>query len=634
MGGRLKLFYPEWLKITKDKFVLQCIKQGCRLNITSVPVQFKKPNQLKFNIEEQKALDNMILQMEKEKVIKKCKIEKGDFINNVFLVQKNTEEIKYRCILNMKTLNKEYIELTHFKMDTLNTCLQLMSKDCFMASIDISNAYHHIPIHPDFYKYLKFEIGNQTYMYQTLPQGFRDSPRLFTKCLKPVLQHLREKGYMSSIYIDDFYIQGNDYPECDANVIYTVKKLKQLGFLISDKSVLKPSQELTHLGFVLNSVTMKVKLSDKKRSKVKELCTLNLKRIDMIIRDIAKLVGTLVACFPAIEYGPLYYRELEKAKIIALKKSQFNYDGKISLNNNCIREIQWWLKEGLDSNKSISKGNPSVILTTDSSLLGWGAFVDDKQTQGLWSEEEKTLHINVLELKAVYLGLMSLCYNLSNVHIQVQMDNTTGIAYINNMGGTKSYKCNEITREMILWCKEKDIWLTACFIAGKLNVKADALSREFNLNLEWALNDEDFQSLCKYLGKPNIDLFASRVNHKLPAYYSYYPDPNAVAINAFAHKWDGFVYIFAPFNLITRVLGKLRQDATPKALVVVPAWTGSHWYPILLKMLIQKPIELKNHSRLLQQPDKITIHPLYPKLKMWGCLVSGQSMKQKDIQNM
>ena len=576
----------------------------------------------------------MISSLENDKVIEKCTVEKGDYLHNVFLVQKNTEEVKYRCILNMKHLNKDHVKLTHFKMDTLNSCLQLMTQDCFMASIDISNAYHHIPIHPDHTKYLKFEIGEQTYRYLTLPQGFRDSPRLFTKALKPLLQHLREKGNISSIYIDDIYIQGSNFQECESNVLYTTQKLKELGFLISDKSIFTPTQALCHLGFILNSITMTVSLSDKKREKVKTLCFDILKLTVLSIRKMAKLIGTLVACFPAVQYGPLFYRELERAKIQALKKNKYNYDCSMRIGIKCIAEIHWWVEEGLFSGNAISMGNPDKVLTTDSSKLGWGAFIENKSTQGLWSKHESELHINVLELKAVCLGLKSLCKDMTNVHIQIQMDNTTGVAYINNMGGTKSYKCNEITREMILWCKNRHIWLSACFLAGRENTKADALSREFNINLEWSLNVEDFLSLCKLFGKPDIDLFASRLNHKLPVYYSLNPDPKALAIDAFAHRWDKFVYIYAPFNLITRVLQKLSQDGTPKALVIVPKWTGSPWYPILMRMLLEKPVELKNHRKLLQQvSDSNMVHPLYPKLIMWACLVSGQNTRKKDILN-
>ena len=64
---------------------------------------------------------------------------------------------------------------------------------------------------PDFTKYLKFEILGRVFKFLVLPMGFRDSPRLFCKILKPVLSFLRKKGFISSIYIDDIFVMGNSF---------------------------------------------------------------------------------------------------------------------------------------------------------------------------------------------------------------------------------------------------------------------------------------------------------------------------------------------------------------------------------------------------------------------------------------
>ena len=146
------------------------------------------------------------------------------------------------------------------------------------------------------------------------------------------------------------------------------------------------------------------------------------------------------------------------------------------------------------------------------------------------------------------LGIQSLAKDYKNCHIQVETDNSTALAYINNMGGTKSRLCNSIAKELLLWCKVRKIWLSACFIPGIVNT-ADILSRKLNHNIEWSLHAEVFDQICRHFGTPDIDLFASRINHKLPRYVAYKPDPHAQAIDAFAHKWDLFSYIFPPFNL-------------------------------------------------------------------------------------
>ena len=71
--------------------------------------------------------------------------------------------------------------------------------------------------------------------------------------------------------------------------------------------------------------------------------------------------------------------------------------------------------------------------------------MNGKNTTGMWDDEERCLHINELELKAAYMGVLSLCKDLTNCHLRPRLDNSTAVAYINNMGGTHSPECNDIT---------------------------------------------------------------------------------------------------------------------------------------------------------------------------------------------
>ena len=92
--------------------------------------------------------------------------------------------------------------------------------------------------------------------------------------MKPVLASLTQKGYTNSGYIDDFYQQGADYVDCCNNVKDTVDLFLRLGFFIHpEKCIMIPTREITFLGFILNSTTMMVYLSDKKKEKLKFLCT-------------------------------------------------------------------------------------------------------------------------------------------------------------------------------------------------------------------------------------------------------------------------------------------------------------------------------------------------------------------------
>lgn len=121
------------------------------------------------------------------------------------------------------------------------------------------------------------------------------------------------------------------------------------------------------------------------------------------------------------------------------------------------------------------------------------------ETNGVWSVEEQKLHINILELKACKLALMALCSNQRNMHIRLYTDNTTCCAYLNKFGG-KSFELNILAREIWIWCIDKGIHLSAAHIAGVANVDADRLSRNFNDDLEWALDMSIFDQIVQICG--------------------------------------------------------------------------------------------------------------------------------------
>ena len=75
--------------------------------------------------------------------------------------------------------------------------------------------------------------------------------------------------------------------------------------------------------------------------------------------------------------------------------------------------------------------------------MGWGTVIEgtSNTASGRWSFQESQLHINYLELKAVLLGLQSLCSHLESCNVKILCDNATAVSYIRNMGGSRSRNC-------------------------------------------------------------------------------------------------------------------------------------------------------------------------------------------------
>ena len=166
-GGQLSDFYSEWQKLTSDASILQVIA-GDDIKFTELPPTQTSytPNQINGNHKGliNKEIDNLL----SEGIIVECDHEPGEFVSTSFSVPKKDGSV--RLILNLKTLNT-FVEFSHFKMETIHTILQLVTQNCWMASVDLNNAYYSVKVSSKFQKYLKFFHEGKLYKFTAWPNG-------------------------------------------------------------------------------------------------------------------------------------------------------------------------------------------------------------------------------------------------------------------------------------------------------------------------------------------------------------------------------------------------------------------------------------------------------------------------------
>ena len=133
------------------------------------------------------------------------------------------------------------------------------------------------------------------------------------------------------------------YEECLANVLDTVKMFLSLGFIFHpQKSVFTPTQKLVFWGFVLDSVQMKIYLTNEKNDKLKSICAKHIKAQKTTIREVSRALGYMVSSFPGVMYGPLYIRQLEREKTLAFRYSKGDYDAFMVVSDKACNELMWW----------------------------------------------------------------------------------------------------------------------------------------------------------------------------------------------------------------------------------------------------------------------------------------------------
>lgn len=222
-----------------------------------------------------------------------------EFISNIFLVPKKTGD--FRPVINLKPLNS-FVQEIHFKMESINLACSFIKPGDFMASLDLKDAYFSIPIFQPHRKYLRFLWKGQRYEFTCLPFGYSLAPRVFTKVLKPVIATLRFRGIRLVVFIDDILVIASSAQQCSDHLAEALALLRSLGFTINfKKSNLTPVSNIIYLGFLINSVSMKLFLPEDKISKVILACQQLVSSTKPTVRMVAHVTGLLVSAFPAVK---------------------------------------------------------------------------------------------------------------------------------------------------------------------------------------------------------------------------------------------------------------------------------------------------------------------------------------------
>ena len=527
----------------------------------------------------------------------------GQFISHIFPVPKRTQG-EFRIIFDLSILNK-FIRKLSFRMDTYITIIGQICRGDFFISIDLTDAYHAIALHPDFMRFMTFIFQNVYYQFTCLPQGLTSSPRIFTKIMRVVLTYFRSFAIKIAAWLDDFLVAASSAALASTQASFITKKLEQLGFVPNlAKSQLVPVQRIHHVGLVWDSVSFTVSVPDDKLQAIQVKCAKALSD-PVSVRFLSSILGSLEFFRWGYLHAALHYRALQRNVLSFLAKG-LSYDTIVTVSRSAKVDLSWWVDCGSElPPRTFSPFSASLSLVSDASLSGWGAWSSaGENVFGNWSSEESTWHINVLELKAVLFAFQCLFRNTFNTSILIRSDNTTVVAYINKHGGTTSKVLCDLALELWAFCLHRDLCIFASHISGVSNDRADELSRRSSSEHSYYLLQDSFDTMCDALSFPlTLDCFASRLNNKLSKFISRFMDPSSSLVDAFSFSWSDNVYLFPPVPIIFKVLNKFLTDKVTHGVIICPYWPSQPWFPLLLDLLIDPPLLFPAGS--VRDPDKM-----------------------------
>ena len=274
----------------------------------------------------------------------------------------------------------------------------------WVSSIDLSDVYLHIHIHPNSRKYLRFCYRSQVFQFTSHPFGLATAPQVFTIIVKEVKLMALSRGLRLHQYLDDWLIRSQSQEEAQVKAVVDVTQ--SLGWIINkEKSELKSTQVFSFVGYEYHLDSALVKPTQERWLKLQDLI-LRLKSKHVLnARCLMSLIGLLASTEKTVPEGRLHMRPFQFHL-----KEHWRYpqslDSLLPWTEAIAAHLDLWQNpSNVMKGADLHPKDHSIQLFTDASNEGWGTHLDQSSTKGLWSDRVKRLHINVLELKAVSLAL-------------------------------------------------------------------------------------------------------------------------------------------------------------------------------------------------------------------------------------
>ena len=136
------------------------------------------------------------------------------FYSRLFLVPKPHQ--RWRPVIDLSRLNT-FLHVEKFKMETPESIRTSLIPGAWVSSINLSDPYLHIPIHPNSRKYLRFCHRSQVFQFTSLPVGLATAPQVFTMIVKEVKLMALSRGLRLHQYLDDWLVRSQSQKEAQGN---------------------------------------------------------------------------------------------------------------------------------------------------------------------------------------------------------------------------------------------------------------------------------------------------------------------------------------------------------------------------------------------------------------------------------
>ena len=459
------------------------ILNGLWISEAGSPVkEFSLPNYSSVVSDIPRVMDNLAPEIKAGRVVEVNAVQHS---NAVGLIPKaNSQEMRRITDLSRPhgaSVN-ESVPDRHFKFQTLDFAMTLMSSNALMAIVDIRHAYRHVVIRPRDWDLQSFTIGTRCFQDRCLSFGLKIAPEVFTRFTRAVLRIMARKGYRNLMaYLDEFFLVGPHNLAWET-FCTLISVLENLGFYIHRGKLILPAKVVKFLGFRLDSRQMKVFVPQDKVLDVLALIRQAASAKWLPLKTWERLVGKLSFIAKAVYGGRTFLRRLIDLTVLLKRQNKRG----CRASRPALADLRWWrLFLGQWNGQALILDGQKILapdLASDASNNAVGAVFHNQVIYQVLTPLQKAWHINEKELFAFLVAVREWGPSFSRKHVKfvprvgAQIDNTTAMIWINK-GTAKSKVAMHMLRELFWLSATQGFRITAAHIPGAQNVIADAASR-------------------------------------------------------------------------------------------------------------------------------------------------------------
>lgn len=374
----------------------------------------------------------------------------------------------------------EVAKVTYQTIDTAIHLIKAVGRGAFLAKTDVSEAFRIMPVNPEQYHLFGMKWRGQFYFDKCLPMGCRSSCMIFER-FSSALQWVAEQklGICHVCHVlDDFLFIDRSHAGCRRALSQFVSMCGDVGVPIADDKTFSPNTVMTFLGYELDTGAMIVRLPRDKLDKCFQLIQAALLKPKITLKGLQSIIGTLNFACGVIVPGRAFLRRLIDLTVGVVKPFYF-----IRITSEAREDLRTWAAFLRDYNcKTLFlddrwRSSVQMQLFTDAAgAIGYAGIFGKDWFQGFWNAEWRQQSIQLQEFYPIVVAVELWARWMENGCVLFYTDNES-IAAVINKQSSHDKRIMWLLRRLVLICLRRNILFQAVHIPGKLNTRADLLSR-------------------------------------------------------------------------------------------------------------------------------------------------------------